>query len=117
MAETKHYYSRSKGLHICMDPGRMESVDGSMTRVGEVHVQFAEIGDFGYYQTDDTSIQAALDKREREVGDVFGPKLYQKLSVPAELRADNLERELADKNRLIAQLTAERGGTKNANSR
>lgn len=102
--ESKTYYSKSKGLFICASHGEMKDVGGESKRVGEKHIQFREIGDFGMFTTSDPELIAYLDKRAEEVQDVFGPEMYQKLIVPPEMRADALERQLQDANRLIEEL-------------
>lgn len=102
--QARTFYSASKGLFICASHGEMQSVGGESKRLGEKHIQFREVGDFGMFTTSDPELIAYLDKRQAEVSDVFGPEEYQKRIVPAEMRADDLERRLIDANRLIAQL-------------
>lgn len=106
--ESRTFYSKSRGLLICADPGKMIQMDGETKRVGEKRIEFRPVGDFGIFQTTDPELIAYLDKRIVDVGDVFGPAEYQKRIVPPEMRADALERELQDANRLIAQLKAQK---------
>ena len=105
--EPKTYYSRSKGLMICASHGRLESMDGESKRVGEKHIQFGPAGvesDFGIFRTADTELIEYLDERVETVKDVFGAEEYNRLIIPADVRAGMLERQLQDANRLIALL-------------
>src|SRR5262245_50748429 len=104
MTETRTFYSKSKGLFICANHGEMKDVGGESKRLGEKHIQFREVGDFGMFSTNDPELIEFLERRAAHEGDVFGPEKYQKLIVPPEMQIDALERRLVDANRLIEEL-------------
>lgn len=105
-SEGKHYFSRAQGLFLSLRVGKKELVDGEVRETGARYAQFSPIGDgFGRFFTSDPETIELMDERVAEVGDVFGPDEYQKRSIPAEKRNELLERELVQKNELIAKLT------------
>lgn len=106
--ETKHYFTKAQNLHINFQAARKELVDGELRSTGSVSAQFTPDGaGFGRFYTDDPALIKFLDARVAEVGDIFGPDEYQKLLVPAEKRAEDLERKLTQANDLIKKLQAE----------
>lgn len=102
----KTYYSENAGLMCPVKPFRCDPVTDKPVEPQFVH--FTRMGQdrFGSLTTSDPEIQAALDKRIVEVGDIFGPDEFARRSIPAEKRVEMMARELEQTNRLLADLQA-----------
>lgn len=106
LAASRTFYSKSAHLNFYVGKVRRIESDGQKTLDDGVQVQFTPIGDgWGQFTTDEPALIAACEKR----GDVFSPEVYNRESTPIEMRAEaaeskaaRLERELEEKNRLIA---------------
>lgn len=108
---TKSYYSKH-GLSMPVTKLQYLTVDGQTTKIEPRYIEFARIGQdkFFMFTTNEPEVQAVLDKRIVEVGDIFGPEEYNRQAVPAEMRAKQATEEnsrlIAENNRLMAMLNA-----------
>lgn len=108
----KTYYSKV-GLSMPVTKLQYLTVDGQTTKIEPRYIEFARIGQdkFFMFTTAEPEVQAVLDKRmEMPDSDVFGPEEYNRLAVPAEMRAkqatEENQRLLQENNRLLAMLNA-----------
>lgn len=111
--EERTWYCKSSGLYIAAIHGSVEMVDGKRIRTGEKGIQFSPVmgggrgrmtNGFGSFSTKDPALIAYLEKREAEVGDVFGPEKYRDEMTPTETKLADSRRQIEDSNRLIADL-------------
>jgi hypothetical protein len=104
----KHYFSTSRSLGLSLKPGHREMMGGEMVWVGGIFADFMPNGaGFGQFYTEDPETIRLMDEVVAQGGNVFGPDEYQKRLIPADQRADMLERELQTANALIAKLKAQ----------
>ena len=108
----KTYYSKV-GLSMPVTKLQYLTVDGQTTKIEPVYVDFARIGQDKFFMltTDNPEYQAVIEKRMAIDGsDIFGPEEYNRLAVPAEMRAkqatEENQRLLTENNRLLAMLNA-----------
>jgi hypothetical protein len=106
----KTYYSKTAGLCIAVNHGKLVPMDGEMKRAGEKEAQFTPIGNlpglphgqnWGSYSTRDEEIAAFLDARCVEVGDILDQAAFNRLLVPAEQRESESQREIQRLNNLV----------------
>lgn len=110
--EQKIYYSRAKHLTIAISHGELKEIAGQTVRTNERYAVFSDNGDkFGIFRTSDKDVIEALDRRVEEVGDIYTPEQYAKISIPVETRNVMLERQLEEANRLIAELKTGKGAS------
>lgn len=110
--EKKVFFSSCASLIVSVTKGNMQrGAEGEFRRVNEKLVQFQDNGDGGYgrYMTDDKDEIAYLEKRAAEVGDVFGHEEFTKRTTPPEIRLKQMERELEESNKIIADMQKKRG--------
>jgi hypothetical protein len=105
MAEAKTFYSSSGNLICYLEKPRRVIENGQSVVLDGPRIEFSPQGDnFGRYVTSDPQEIAYLEKRSREVKDVFGGDTYIKLTTPAEVRNAQLERQISTQNALILDL-------------
>ena len=111
--ETKTFYSRSAGLTLHPNRGKQVLLEGGRTmRVDEKIVEFAQLGDYGRFETDDPEIIAYLEKRASTPGaDVMSAEAYNNAIIPDAMKVDALRdtneqqsRMIEEQNRIIAEL-------------
>jgi hypothetical protein len=103
----KFYYSAAQHLCLSLRHDHRELIGGEVVMTGGKIAQFTPSGaGFGSFFTADPEMIRLLDERVEKVGDVFGPDEYQRRIIPAERRAEMLERDLVQANALIAKLQA-----------
>lgn len=110
MART--FYSEARGLVITIEPPQRIIEDGMSKVIGGRTVHFTPLGQdkFGYLTTDDLKVIEALEK----CPDVFDEAEFNRRSVPAEKRVEDLERKIEVQNRLLAQLQNQKQSAKQA---
>lgn len=112
-AITKTYFSRSTHLAIGAVKGKQIMNEGQLSRIGEKIIQFSPRGvedKWGAFSTDDPELIAILESRCDSERDVLRVEEYNRQSTPPEIRVEQLERQLAESNRLLQQYSQADGG-------